>query len=353
MLSDFLAIFGEYGSDLREGHVKFDQIRKCLNDERCGLYLLAAVDADAPGGKDGTLTVHAARGAITRENMDFINSSLSRLAPRLDVRICCHTPEELHSQDSLERFARLFKHEKIISDPTGSFARVSKLIQLAKQIRTEFGQAIGRILWQAEERKLFVLLSAGCTVHSQKETPLDRQIRSLVDEKTDSDLHNAIDSVQVCSETPAGKCTPVDIRSCRSQVVHSTPAIRRGFGRLLARLSKIAVIIGLGSVSTAHAGTPDIDKIDQSNMSGITALVGLTTLGENSFGLRNRYQAMGGLRLYFGDAGALVVSTLSGRPAGGDLAVQGEREMDTPAENGVAGERKPASDKPVRVAYAA
>ena len=315
--------------------MKFDQIRKCLNDERCGLYLLAAVDMNTTTGGGGTLTVHAAQGAITRENMNFIKSSLYELNPQLDVRIRCHTPEELHSQNSLERFARLFKHERIISDPTGSFARVSKLIQLAKQIRTEFGQAIGRILWQAEERKLFVQLSSRNAVHSLHETQLDRQIKLLVDEKTDSDLHNAIASVQVLTETPAGKCTPVDTMSCRSQVVYSTPATRPRFGRMLARLSKIAVIIGLGSVSTAQAGTPDIDKTDQTNMSGITALVGLTTLGENSFGLRNRYQAVGGLRLYFGDAGALVVSALIGKPGSNDL------------EN----ESKPETDRPVRVAY--
>ena len=149
-------------------------------------------------------------------------------------------------------------------------------------------------------------------------------------------MHNAIASVQVCTETPAGKCTPVDIKSCRTKVVYSAHPTKHGFGRLLARLSKIAVIIGLGSVSAANAGTPDIDKIDQSNMSGITALVGLTTLGENSFGLRNRYQAMGGLRLYFGDAGALMVSTLNDKPSG----------------NNVADESQPETDKPVQVAYA-
>ncbi|HHN68261.1 MAG TPA: hypothetical protein ENK15_09570 [Thermopetrobacter sp.] len=274
-----------------------DHIRRLLGDERCGLYLLATFDERAAAEHDGVLTVHAAAGAITPENVAFIEASVARVAPGMPVRIRRHAATDLHGQDCLENFARLFGEGRIVADPTGSFARVSGLIRLALLIRAECWRRVERVLWHAEERRLIVQAASG------DDASLRARIRRLIDANADDDLRGAIAAIEICAQTPEEACIPVDVLSRRPPAASPPPAARERNGGLLARLSKIAAIAGLSSVSAAAAGAADIPPAERASVSGIAALVGLTTLGENSFGARNRHQAVGGLRLYFGEAG--------------------------------------------------
>jgi hypothetical protein len=102
-----------------------------LGDERCGLYFLAGVDTKTVN-RPGMLIIHAAQGgAITREHEHFIETAFGgEIDPDLEVRICYHSSRDLYAPDSLESFAKLFEHDHIVADPTGAFARVSKLLRV-------------------------------------------------------------------------------------------------------------------------------------------------------------------------------------------------------------------------------
>lgn len=287
----------------------FNDVSECLNGDRFGLFFLAGVDDGAGTQGHNLLTIHAAQGAISPENDVCIRKCLSKLDTTYEVQIRTHAPDELYSPDSLEAFARLFEHDHIVSDPTGAFSRVNELTDLAYKIRAQFGSAVDRIVWQAETSRLYVQLNKGDDAGLKER--LVKELKLLEADMAGNDLATIVAAIEVCSTTPDGKCTAVDIASVRvsPQIVVSNK--KRGFARVLARISGIAALIGFGAVSAAGAATPAISKPDYANMPGITALVGLTTLGENSYGLRNPYQAVGGLRLYFGDAGTQMASAFS------------------------------------------
>ena len=297
-----------------------NQITECLADARCGLLLLAGLDPNNNADQGSILTIHAAQGAITRENEDFIKTTFAALDPGCEVRVYCHTPDVLYAPDSLERFSRLFDHEQIVLDPTGSFVRTSKLTKLARAIRAKFGYYIDRILWQAETSKLIVVAYTDETGETLSGRSVDmdwltEQVGFLVKNLENKDLSKVITSIQVSGSAPSGKYVPVDIHSYSAPAPSSAPARKRGLANLLARVSGIAALIGLGAISAANAKAPIINEEGYSFLPGVTALVGLTTLGENSYGMRNRYQAIGGLRLYFGDTGTLMMSTFkTGEP---------------------------------------
>jgi hypothetical protein len=287
----------------------------------------------APAGL-GVLTVHAAQGTISRDHEDFIRTSLAALDPDLEVRIRHHSPRDLYAPDNLESFAKLFEHDHIVADPTGAFTRVSNLSKLARLIRARLAGSIEQILWKAEASALVVVTSSVAGGDTELPEGLDRlrdQVKSLVDNHVCPDLKRAIRSVQLFDEAPPGRHTPVDSASCPKPTdgARAVPARRRLHSGILARISGIAALIGLGALSAANASTAASPEDARSLMPGITGLVGLTTLGENSYGVRNRYQAVGGLRLYFGDTGLLMLSAVrSGTMSIDDLPEQ--REMAWP-----------------------
>lgn len=298
-----------------------------LSDERCGLYFLAGLDTDmGPDGRN-VLTVHAAQGNIGPEHEEFIWSTLAALQIGLEVRIRHHSPRDLYAPESLESFSNLFAHDRIVSDPTGAFTRVSKLPKLAGLIRSKLDGSVAQILWKAEASALVVVASPGNDGAVDTPERLDRlrqQLNSLIADHSCADMKRAVRSVQLCIAAPSGRHTPVDVRSCppRSEHSESTHVRTRSLSGLLARISGIAALIGLGAISAVNAKT--IAKTDDalSLMPGIAGLVGLTTLGENSYGLRNRYQAVGGLRLYFGDTGLLMLASARSCPMSVDELVQ-------------------------------
>lgn len=290
--------------------MELNRVCDCLNDANCGLFFLAGIDKCKNRSGSQRLTIHAARGAITAENEEYIRQCLGALGADIELRIRIHSPQELYRPDCLESFAKLFEHDQIISDPTGAFARVSKLTGLANAIRTQFPNIVERILWQSETSKLIVQLcnqDGPATTNTQLANDVETHLATIADQE----LQKTVTAAQVIFTPPEGKCTAIDTGSARKAAPVQEPAKKRGIGRLLARFASIAALIGFGAVSTASAKTPMAPHHDQLNMPGITALVGLTTLGENSYGLRNPYQAVGGLRLYFGDAGITMASAFS------------------------------------------
>lgn len=271
-----------------------------LTDDSCGLYFLAGLDSPGIGNGRGSVTIHAAQGSLTQDNLDAIAAAVAVLRPGFALRIKAHSEHELRAPDSLESFAKRFRHDRILVDPTGSFGRASKLVALGRRIRAEFGPAAGQILWQADTSALVIVAAPGSAA-----AELEPRLQRLFEQFACPELRSVVRSVALSADTPAGRYTPLDTASIRERMP------RFGFRAFLARLSGAAAILGLGTLTAAHASAPPVlDETDQM-MPGISALVGLTTLGESTFGARNRYQAVGGLRLYFGDAGAILVAGLA------------------------------------------
>jgi hypothetical protein len=332
----------------RESALDFCHMMETLTDERFGLYFLAGVDTEDPATDTGMVTIHAAEGALTPEHQYFIESTFADLYPGYDVRFRIHSNRDLHAPDSLESFARNFQHDHIVADPTGAFARVSHLLELARQIRAELGTLIDRILWQADASALVVLAApfkAGGSPSGEKDSfdRLCNKLNSLVENRAPADLRNAIRSVRLSQEIPSGRYTPID---GGEPLAVPVPAPKSRFTGMLARISGIAALVGLGTISAASASATGVIEDDQHQMPGITGLIGLTTLGENSYGLRNRYQAVGGLRLYFGETGALMtLALMPGPECADDCQSFGEPGIDAPEQS------DPTWPMPSRLAY--
>ncbi|MAS03272.1 MAG: hypothetical protein CL534_00990 [Ahrensia sp.] len=311
--------------------MKMDELKQRLEDERCGLFILAGYDEPETSG--GVLTIHAFRDALSQQNRAHIESSVTELDPGIAVRFRAHSSGDLHAPGSLEAFAELFEHEHIVSDPTGAFGRVTELLRLARQIRSDRAP-VRSILWQPHASAL-VVVAQGAGPHESE--ALETAIGSLIDTAACDDLRKTIRSVSVGATMPAGRYTPVDALS------RPAPKTRSRLAGLLARASGIAALIGLGTMTAAHAATPPADLEDDALMPGLIALVDLTTLGENAYGGRNQFRAVGGLRLYFGASGLLKASAF--RPGG-------EIDMIFTVPEGTSEDVAPETvPMPVRVAY--
>lgn len=301
----------------KEGALDFRQMTETLSDERCGLYFLAGVDVKGAAASGGTVTIHAAQGALDLSHQYFIESRFAELHPDFEVRLRFHSNDDLNAPESLEGFARCFRHDHIVADPTGAFDRVSHLLELSRRIRAELGESIDRILWQADASALVALAAPSVANGSgpEERERFDRlcdEVNLLVENRAAPDLKKAIRSVHVSRMVPSGRYTPIDGASLLA------PAGKNRLYGLSAYISGIAALIGLGTISVASANTPAVVDEDQLSMPGIAGLVGLTTLGENSYGLRNRYQAIGGLRLYFGETGVPMAPALVPNPVCAD-----------------------------------
>ncbi|MBA70693.1 MAG: hypothetical protein CML30_17650 [Rhizobiales bacterium] len=266
-----------------------------LEDERCGLYFLAGLDKPEQGAP--ILTIHAARGMLNRSQCDFITRAARAADTEVDLRIIEHSDKDLRTPESLEDFAAMFNHDRILMDPTGAFSPMASLMETARRLRDQAGGAIRHILWQADGAMLVVVA--------------DRRIDE-VRESVNSEIgrqSGVIKGAQVLKEFPSGRFPPVDRLSVVSRK-ETAPLAKPGF---IARLAGIATLIGLGAISAATAAPATTVEAQSDSIlftPGMTALSGLTTLGENAYGRRNHYQAVGGLRLYFGEAGKLMAAAL-------------------------------------------
>lgn len=323
-------------------------IVECLSDERCGLFFLAGLDPARVPGAAHSLTIHAAAGAIAPEQGDYMQSVLRTLDPSLTVELRLHDSHKLYSPRCLEGFAEAFAHEIIVADPTGAFARAHEMVGLAVSLRAALQGRVEQIHWVQEKSELHVVVDDAPTAPDPTGSEfgqLAERIRAVIQDVCSTNLANAIQSVRVSGELPVAKYTPVDNTSVLDlppPPVDTRPAARTGLAMSLMRIA--AAVIGFGTAATASAALPPAGEEINSPSPGISALVGLTTLGENSFGIRNHYRAIGGLRLYFGDTGILIASTM------GSAAPPQENPGIGAGSNGPLGEDSQASEEPMRIA---
>lgn len=308
------------------------ELKLTLQDEHCGLFFLAGWDAGLSDDHDGIVTVHAVDGTLTSAQQEFITEAFVARHPRHHVRLKLHSCEHLRDADSLEALARWFQHDEILTDPTGSFARIFDLLKLARLMRTEFSETVERILWQADMSTLVIVPKQTGADHDS----LLAALRDLTESSAGDDLRRVLRSVRISATAPKTSFTPVDGVSV---IRREKPARKTG---IVARISGLVALIGLGTMSMANAAVPFED--DPADMPAITGLIGLTSLGENSYGMRNRFRAVGGLRLYFGETGILLASTLTPK----QIPTLDRQPAAKPETQGRKGMNSP---KPSRVVY--
>lgn len=323
-----------------------------LRAEEGGLFFLAGLDADGSEGKHATLTIHAAEGTVNPEYEESLKKAVFESDPDMGFRLCLHNSEDLHTLDSLEAFARLFRHDHIVSDPTGAFARVPELVKLAQTVGDSLGLTVRQTLWQAEFSTIAFVIDPSVADHTlagESAVPeaVRESIEHLVDEHAGRDLRKAIRIIRVATQVPAGKYVPIDKLSAPPK-----PAEAGGFFKPAGIFATIAAFIGFGLAPAAAATAPIEDR--HVFAPGITALAGLTTLGENSLGNRNHYQAVGGLRLYFGEAGVAIVAAYGPGSEQGNSTIQrlfaipGLSKRDK-SESGIPSDIVPGTKKPIRI----
>lgn len=294
----------------------FSSLVDCLRDERCGLFFLAGIDRVGGPERSHKLTVHTAPGAVSAQQEQHIRSTLLGRYPSLLVELRCHTSQDLYLPKCLETFSQRFAHEVIVADPTGAFARGIELVNLATSLRNRLGADLRQFYWVPERSEFHIVTTAlnentGLPYTAKQIQDLKTVVQAEIAEMPGDKLRSAIRSVRIADLLPTAKYTPIDMGSV---VETATPAeatqVSNGSG--LARSIKrfLAALIGFGTVTTANAALPPAGEGPVLPGPGISALVGLTTLGENSFGVRNHYRAIGGLRLYLGDTGILLASTM-------------------------------------------
>lgn len=272
------------------------ELYQVLREEKCGLFFLAGLDKQF---KRRTLTVHTATGNLSEENERFIRARFGGLDAELNVVIRHHAFKNLFEPRCLEHFIGAFSHDEIICDPTGAFSRAEDLLRLASRMRLEFGHWLEKLLWQSETGTLLLILnpiaSNAPIVNPAMAKRLEATAWNIFESGTRSDLSKVLNTISVATEVPTGSHTPVDASSI------DIPKTGKSLVGMMAKVSGIAGMIGLGSAAFANAHLPASHE-SSTALPGISALNGLTSLGENALGQRNMFQSLGGLRLYFGNS---------------------------------------------------
>lgn len=267
-----------------------------LCDQRCGLFFLAGLDKH---NDRRTLTVHAANGNLSEDNERFIRARFGELDADLRVVIRHHAFKNLFEPKCLEHFIGTFSHDKIVCDPTGAFSRADDLLNLASTMHSEFGHWLKKLLWQSDTGTLLLVLDPAASnapfVNPAMVKRIETTAWDLFERGTNTDLSRVLNAISVVAEAPAGSHTPVDASSI------DTPKTAKSLVWMMAKVSGLAGMIGLGSAVIANAHLPANHETGTA-LPGISALNGLTSLGENALGQRNMFQALGGLRLYFGNS---------------------------------------------------
>lgn len=307
--------------------MQYSKLANALDTCDGGLYFLAGVDAVGFGRGD-VLTVHYASGSLSLEHETNIRNAVLKVSRDIAVRFREHSSRVLFRPSSLEKLSNMFGHQHIVADPTGAFSRVEQLVGFVKSLRAKFGSRIGRVLWFAEKRKL-------CFCDSS--VTRDELVDVLKDEGG-GDLINSIEVLDVVESIPDGRFSVVDHKSISA-------AGKRRMGLSLARLSGLAAAAGIGALPfMANASVNPVTGAT-AQQPALTALVGLTTFGENSFGYRNHFQALGSLRLYFGDSGPILVAgCVASHIRNADCSLKQEFVNTPQSTNGVvpAGTSRPA-----------
>jgi hypothetical protein len=283
------------------------KISQILHNERSGIFLLAGLD-NGRFSQSEILTVHAINDTLSVECEQFIINQIKLIDASLRVKFRRYAFKNLYNTKSLEHLVKQFNHEEILYDPTGVFSRSAELIHIARVLREEFGNCLSSILWQSTTGKIQLVfkgnLLGSTSGFLQSIEQLEQDAIQTFQQHSSSSLLKAVVEIKANMEIPIGAYTPVDALSFRAVMKNDNPL------NALWKVSGIAAAIGLGSVVAASASiSPAVQPEAKPVMlPGVSAFPGLTTLGENAFGINNAYRSMGGLKLYFGNSEPILMA---------------------------------------------
>lgn len=277
---------------------------EALGQTDAGLFFLAGLDA-GKNADPGIVTIHACVGTLADAEKDYLARAVGLYAHGHELHVIEHEAEWLDQAQSLDALAAKFAHDQIIADPTGSFARITALLGLVRQIRKEFAEAFGAILWEPQAASLVLVPHEAAHDHLDE---VRRRIDDMIATGADGALDGVINAVEMGPERSGRSYTPVDELPAEKPRRLARPVAVKTL--LLKRLVSMATMVGLGTM--ASAAVPPQGDMDggAKHLPGVAALIDLTTLGESAFGTRNPYKAAGGLRLFFGESEAIVPEDL-------------------------------------------
>lgn len=284
-------------------------------DECVGLYFLVGVDHV---GEDWQLiTVHSSPMGVNPAQKKYLTEEFSKRYSNVEVRVNYHSWDALSAPKSLESFTKLFQHDEIVKDPTESFAKAKELVNITKKLRLRFHKYIKGIFWQSETGTLIVAQdckSDGSLSGDISTEKLQLVVNYILEHSSRSGLKHLVRNVKLVDDISFGKYTPIDILSEPAAVsvpktvpVDVSNRVKKKH-RLWAKIGSLSAIIGLGALTSvnAHAisNLPADEHIEEpeKHLPGVSALTGLTSLGESAFGRWNYYRAVGGMRLFLGES---------------------------------------------------
>lgn len=208
---------------------------------------LVGVDTDRKGRK--TATVHSAKEAVSRRDLDRLRNDLLATGEVSRVSLRRHSSRKLLRGRSLEAFLASMSHDEILLDATGAFERGQLLTAFAREMRHQFGEKLDGIYWNSRWRTLYVRLDRahfvrGETVRVEDLAKAENKAKAALAAIADETFAPA---VRLGFELPDAALVPVDEASFPAR------ASTLGVLRTYLRVPAIGMAIGLGTMTGAAA----------------------------------------------------------------------------------------------------
>lgn len=210
---------------------------------------------DSTEASEPVVTIHASNASMSKRQARLLKAEVAKKSAIIKVVLNRYSMKALERPKSLEAFLSPFKHEQIVLDPTGAFARSEKLVSFATQVRELCEGQIRKVLWHSQNATLNIVFDRSVfsndrTTRTRELVSCERKIRLTLLEIFGPDTASFVRSMQLGFSEPASGTTPVDIQSS-SIPVKSTQSV--GYARKLGTaLSALAASLSIGALSTAH-----------------------------------------------------------------------------------------------------
>jgi hypothetical protein len=118
-------------------------------------------------GKRPLLTVYTAFSGSRRKLASEIGSGLARAGLASELRVKIREESALDEASSLEGLLKRFRHDRMVYDPLGCFARAGEYVQFAGRLRTEIGHTLTGVYLEPVRRTVYLVLDRSRVVHGQ------------------------------------------------------------------------------------------------------------------------------------------------------------------------------------------
>lgn len=238
---------------------------------------LVGLDTDAKGQE--IVTVHAAKSVSDKKALNALKQNLLAIDAISRVTVRRHSERKMMSGKSIETFVAPMAHAEIAFDATGAFTRGSLMTDFATQLRSQLGDKVTGVYFNARWRTLYVQLNESLFGEQNK---LRIEDLAHAEEVATATLCSALEftaddkafrpSLRLGFTLPTIDLVPVD---AASQV--SGASVLSTLGRY-ARVPAISVAIGLGSIGAVAA---DDSAPAVSELNGKLAVIGSYSDSDN------------------------------------------------------------------------